>query len=114
MVLYGLALLPLAEVMREADPGVLKPWYADDTAMQGSVRRNANILRAFMEKGPFHGYFPEPEKSWNVCAEERGEEESRKYFDVEGLKVRFTRGHRYLGGLCGGRYFLRHRSGRRQ
>ena len=28
-------LLPLAEILREAYPDVLQPWYADDAAMQG-------------------------------------------------------------------------------
>ena len=34
MVIYGLVLLPLAEAMREEDPRVLKPWYAEDVAMR--------------------------------------------------------------------------------
>ena len=35
MVLYGLALVPLAEHLREEVPSVLQPWYADDMAMSG-------------------------------------------------------------------------------
>ena len=37
MVLYGLALLPLAELLRKAKPAVLQPWYADDMTMHGHV-----------------------------------------------------------------------------
>ena len=33
MVLYRIALLPLAEIPREAYPEVLQPWYADNAAM---------------------------------------------------------------------------------
>ena len=29
------------------------------------------------------------------------EEEAQEYFEAKGLKLRFTRGHQYLGGLCG-------------
>ena len=76
MVLYGLALLPTAEATREADPGVLQQWYVYNAAMWRPVRRNAKLLRALMEKGPFHGYFPELEKSWHICAEEGEEEEA--------------------------------------
>ena len=103
MVLYGLGLLPLAEVIREADPGVIQPWYANNVSMWGTIRRNTKLLRALMEKGPFHGYFPELEKSWHICAEEREEEEAREAFDAKGVKVRFIRGQRYLGGFYRGR-----------
>ena len=30
MVLYGITLIPLAEELRAADPGLLSPFYADD------------------------------------------------------------------------------------
>ena len=66
MVLYVLALLPLAKAMREVDPGVIQTWYADDAAMRGTARRNAKLLHALMEKFPYHGYFPKPEKSWHI------------------------------------------------
>ena len=36
MVLYGIALVPLAEEIRAADPGLLSPFCADDAAFDGS------------------------------------------------------------------------------
>ena len=94
VVLHKLALLPLTEGMRrggpggatsmvsgqhsneshlkamkEADPGVLHPWYLDDAEMRGTARCNSNLLRAFMEKVPHNGYFLELEKSCHICAE---------------------------------------------
>jgi hypothetical protein len=33
MILYGLALVPLAKILREAVPEVLQPWYADNIVM---------------------------------------------------------------------------------
>ena len=43
--------------------------YADNAAMRGPVRWNATLLRVLMEKGPFYGYFRDPENSWHICAE---------------------------------------------
>ena len=37
MVLYGLAIVPLAEMLREAETEVVQPWYADNKAMSGQV-----------------------------------------------------------------------------
>ena len=48
-------------------------------------------------------YFPDPEKSWHICVEGTEEEEAQEALDAEGIKVRFKRGQRYLGGFCGGR-----------
>ena len=38
MVLYVITLVPLAEELRAADPGLLYPFYADDTDFDGSSR----------------------------------------------------------------------------
>ena len=87
--------------MREADPGVLHTWYADDAAMRGTGRQNAKLLRALTEKRPYHAYFPQPENIWHICAEGNEEEEAKAAFEAKGLKVRFARGQRYLGRFCG-------------
>ena len=60
MVLYQLSLLPLVEAMKEADPGVLQPWYTDDAAVRGTASQNYKLLHALMENVPYHGYFLEP------------------------------------------------------
>ena len=71
MVQYRLALLPLAEAMMSEDPGVLQPCYADKSGMRSTARWNSNLLHSLMGKVPHHRYFPEPEKSWHICAEEK-------------------------------------------
>ena len=38
MVLYGINLVPLAEELRAADPGLISPFYADDADFDGSER----------------------------------------------------------------------------
>ena len=101
MVLYGVALLPLAKALRARDRLVVQPWYADDAAMWGKARRNARVLRALVDLGPSYGYFPEPEKSWHVCAKE-DEAAARQAFEEEGFPdIHYTEGYRYVGGYVG-------------
>ena len=63
MVLYGITIVPLAEELRAADPGLLSPFYADDAAFDGSERRSAQLQKLLMKRGPDRGYFPDPDKS---------------------------------------------------
>ena len=51
MVLYGISLVPLVEDIRYAYPTLLDPFYADDVAFDGSVRRSAAQLRLLMDQG---------------------------------------------------------------
>ena len=39
MVLCGITLVPLEEELRDADPTILSPFYADDAAFDGSARQ---------------------------------------------------------------------------
>ena len=61
--LYRLTLFSPSEYFPEKDPGVLQTLYADDVTMLGLVEKNARLLYVMMEKGTFHRYFPDPEKS---------------------------------------------------
>ena len=63
MVLCGITLVPLTEELRAADPGLLLPFYADDSAFAGSSRCSAPLVKLLMKRGPDRGYFPEPAKS---------------------------------------------------
>ena len=56
MALYGIALLPLAEILRERFPDVLQPWYADDAAMQGRPDRVAAYFKLLCDLGSHFGY----------------------------------------------------------
>ena len=51
MALYGVALLPLAEMLRNEFPHVLQPWYADNAAMVGKARLVAACLKRLMVLG---------------------------------------------------------------
>lgn len=101
MLLYGIALMPLAERMKEAVPGALQPWFADDSAVAGTSEQCADCLAFLCQEGPDYGYYPEPEKSWHI-SKACDEAEARVAFAVHNLDVQYTRGHRYVGGFLGG------------
>jgi hypothetical protein len=67
MVLYGLALVLLADTLRQAHPEVVQAWYADDGQLQGRLLRVAQAMLHLQRLGPEWGYFPEPAKSIFVC-----------------------------------------------
>jgi hypothetical protein len=102
MVLYGIALMPLAEHLRRAVPEALTPWYADDSAAAGQAENCARCLAFLQEFGPFYGYYPEPEKSYFICTKEE-EAQAKLAFYSYGLRVQVVRGKRYIGGFVGGR-----------
>ncbi len=100
MLLYGVALLPLVERVNEAYPGALIPWFANDMAFTGSASNCAGGFNLTSELGPQYGYFPVADKSYHVCKLEH-EAEAKVAFAEFGLEVKFSRGHRYLGGFIG-------------
>ena len=67
MVIYGVALTPLTESVRAAQPNILQAWYADDSSFAGSAPAIAAAMRTILEKGPARGYYPEPSKSILIC-----------------------------------------------
>ena len=77
MVFYGVALIPLAEELRAADPGMLYPFYADDVAFDGLERRSAQLLKLLMKRGMDRGYLPEPAKSLFIL-DTPGQEEAER------------------------------------
>ena len=95
MILYGLALVPLAQKIKEAVPEVLQPWYADDCALTGPSRGIAKSMDLLQRLGPARGYFPEPEKSILICNPSDAE---RAQQTLERFHFRICEGHRYLGG----------------
>ena len=55
MALYVIALLPLAEIIRKEFLRVMQPWYADDTAMNGSAANVASCFEKLIKVGPMFG-----------------------------------------------------------
>ena len=100
MALYGIALLPLAEKLRESFPAVMQPWYADDAAMMGKHMGNGRCFQLLIKIGPHFRYHPEPAKSFYICPL-ADELEAKAAFASLDLPVKFCRGHRYVGGFVG-------------
>ena len=101
MVLYGITLVPLAEELQAADPGLLYPFYADDAAFDGLAWRSAQLLKLLMRRGPDRGYLPAPAKSLFILDTQGQEEAAKREFAVEGLTINFVSGSRYLGAYLG-------------
>jgi hypothetical protein len=98
MVLYGLALVPLASTLRQAHPEVVQAWYADDGQLQGRSSRVAAAMIDLQRLGPERGYFPEPAKSIFICnPEDRPGAEER----LETFGFKSVDGSRYVGGFLG-------------
>ena len=103
MVLYGIALAPLAEKLQDVDPTLISPLYADDVAFDGSERPSAAHLRLLMERGTVRGYFPDPAKSLFIVDSPEEKEEAKREFDRAGLNLNYVDGGRYLGAYLGPR-----------
>jgi hypothetical protein len=52
MLLYGLALVPLAETLRATFPKVLQAWYTDDSVLQGRTSGIASCMAMLKPLGP--------------------------------------------------------------
>ena len=98
---YGITLVPLAEELRAADSGMLSLFYGDDAAFDGSEREIAQLLKLLTERGPNHGYLPEPAKYLFISETPGHEEAVKREFGVEGLVLKFESGSRYLGDYLG-------------
>ena len=52
MLLYGLALTPLAADLRTAFPRLVQPWYADNNAAMGEAEDLCGYLHMLQKLGP--------------------------------------------------------------
>jgi hypothetical protein len=100
MILYGVALLPLVEKLKEAVPEALIPMFADDAAAVANFTHCASCLEFLCAKGPIYGYHPEAEKTKVICSA-ADEAEAKAAFLARNLNVQVSRGERYLGAFMG-------------
>ena len=78
--LYGITLTPLEEELMDADTTFLSPFYTNDAAFDGPVRRSAAQLCLLMDQREDRGYFPEPPKSLFIVDNPEEEEVVRQEF----------------------------------
>jgi len=97
MLLYGLAVLPLARKLK--NPAKWKQnWYADDSACSAPLTLILEWFELLIREGPKYGYFPEPQKSFLVVSPEFFDEAEHIFKDF-GVKI--VTGQRFLGGFIG-------------
>ena len=101
MVLYGIALVLLAEELRHADPTLLSLLYANNTAFDRSARMSAVHLCLLMDQELDRGYFPEPSKLIFIADNLEEKEAARREFKLTVLHLTYVGGRRYLGGYLG-------------
>jgi len=99
MILYGIALLPLAETLKKALPSTTQPWYADDACAMGRAHQLNKFMTLLQRHGPPRGYFPEPRKSIVICR--TAAEQTRLTELLQKFEFQFVLGSRYLGGYIG-------------
>ena len=100
MDIYGIGLLPMIERLREAEPDVLQPWFADDGSGYGKLDRLRNAYLLLEQIGPDFGYFPSGAKCW-LTIPKRLEAMVKQYLADNNLPWRTTQGKRYVGGFIG-------------
>ena len=94
MVLYGINLSPLTEELRDADPTLLSPFYADDAEFDGSARRSVAQLRLLIDWGPERSYFTEQTKSLFISDNPEEKEAARRKSKWAGLNLNCVDGGR--------------------
>ena len=98
MLLYGLAMTPLALILQREEPGVVWAWYADDAALSGPPAAVANGMRLLLRYGPARGYFPFPAKSILIDAPPEDSPGGRLLSE---FSFKAPGGSRYLDGFLG-------------
>ena len=97
MLLYGLAVLPLARELKSPDKWK-QNWYADDSACLAQLLLIREWFVRLMVEGPKYGYFPKPEKSYIIVHPDFILQANDIFRDL-GIKV--VTGQRFLGGYIG-------------
>ncbi|KAL7503938.1 hypothetical protein ACHAXN_001656 [Cyclotella atomus] len=100
MIFYVVSLLPLVECLNSAVPEAVTSMFADDAAVVASFHDCTMCLEFLAEEGPKYGYYPEPEKTHDICKLE-DEPEAKAAFLLQGIAISCSRGERYLGGFVG-------------
>ena len=85
MVSTGITLVPLAEELRAADPGLLSPFYADDAAFDSSARHIAQLLKLLMKRETDRGYLLDPDKLLFILDTLGQEDAAKREFSKGGL-----------------------------
>ena len=101
MVLYGITLVSLSENLRDTNPTLLSPFYADYVAFDESVRQSAVQLCLLMDQGPDQGYFLDTTRLIFISDNSEEKEAEKRKFKQVGLSLNYIDGSRYLVAYLG-------------
>ena len=96
MILYGIALVLLAEYIQAAVPSVLQIWYADNSAFVGKASGIKQCMEILIRLGPVQGYHPKPAKLIYIG---KPEHEAWARNILTEFNFQYTSGARYIGSF---------------
>ena len=99
MAMYALAVRPLIDKHRLAEPTTRQVWFADDATAAGKLHSLHRWWQNILTIGPKFGYFPNARKTFLVVKPSLVDETNRLFKDSN-VKISTT-GQRLLGAALG-------------
>ena len=103
MYMYALAVRPLVDKLREAEPTTRQVWFADDATAAGKLHSLYQWWQNILTIGPKLGYFPNAHKTLLVVKPSLVDEANRLFKDSN-VKIS-TISQRLLGAALGSQEF---------
>ena len=99
MAMYALAIRPLLDKLRDAEPNARQVWFADDATAAGRLATLHQWWQHVTTIGPDFGYYPNASKTHLVVKPELVSE-AKKMFENTEVQIS-TNGQRHLGAAIG-------------
>ena len=105
MAMYALAIRPLIDKLREAEPNARQVWFADDATAAGRLATLRQWWQIVTTIGPDFGYNPNASKT-HLVVKSKLIEEAKQIFENTDVQIS-TNGQRHLGAAIGTREFIK-------
>ena len=104
MAMYALAIRPLIDKLRDAEPNARQVWFADDATAAGRLATLHQWWQHVTTIGLDFGYYPNASNTHLVVKPELVSE-AKKMFENKEVQI-FTNGQRHLGAAIGTHEFI--------
>ena len=104
MAMYALAIRPLIDKLRDAEPNARQVWFADDATAAGRLATLHQWWQHVTTIGPDFGYYPNASKTHLVVKPELVSK-AKKMFENTEVQIS-TNGQRHLGAAIGTHEFI--------
>ena len=104
MAMYALAIRPLIDKLRDAEPSARQVWFADDATAAGRLATLHQWWQLVTMIGPDYGYYPNASKTHLVVKPELVNEAKRMFKNTD-VQIS-TNGQRHLGAAIGTHEFI--------